>query len=70
MILTCLTGTCTSARRHRERRRTSGNTSAVQNLKACVIKLLKAFYEETDGRKPKRIIFYRDGISDSQFSEV
>ena len=42
----------------------------MQNLKACVIKLLKAFYQENDKRKPERIIFYRDGISDSQFPEV
>ena len=41
----------------------------MQNLKISVIKLLKAFYHEI-GCKPERIIFYRDGISDSQFSEV
>lgn len=41
----------------------------MQNLKISVIKLLKAFYQEIRG-KPERIIFYRDGISDSQFPEV
>ena len=41
----------------------------MQNLKACVMELLKAFYKE-NRCKPERIIFYRDGISDSQFPEV
>ncbi|KAL5732172.1 argonaute 1B [Ranunculus cassubicifolius] len=31
--------------------------------------LLKSFYVAT-GRKPKRIIFYRDGVSEGQFSQV
>ncbi|BAF12824.2 Os03g0682200 [Oryza sativa Japonica Group] len=31
--------------------------------------LLRSFYQET-GQKPSRIIFYRDGISEGQFSQV
>ncbi|KAF0908875.1 hypothetical protein E2562_028754 [Oryza meyeriana var. granulata] len=32
--------------------------------------LLVAFYNRNGGRKPKRIIFYRDGVSDGQFYQV
>uniref|UniRef100_I1PEF1 Piwi domain-containing protein n=1 Tax=Oryza glaberrima TaxID=4538 RepID=I1PEF1_ORYGL len=31
--------------------------------------LLRSFYQET-GQKPSRIIFYRDGVSEGQFSQV
>ncbi|XP_010688916.2 protein argonaute 16 [Beta vulgaris subsp. vulgaris] len=32
--------------------------------------LLKDFYVTSEGRKPKQIIVFRDGVSDSQFSQV
>lgn len=31
---------------------------------------IMAFFKSTRGVKPKHIIYYRDGVSDSQFSEV
>ncbi|XP_021865025.1 protein argonaute 16 isoform X2 [Spinacia oleracea] len=33
-------------------------------------KLLKDFYKTSDGQKPKQIIVFRDGVSNSQFSQV
>jgi eukaryotic translation initiation factor 2C len=34
-----------------------------------VVELLQKFYKET-GLKPERIVFYRDGVSQGQFSQV
>ena len=35
-----------------------------------VRELLIAFYKNTRGFKPTRIIFYRDGVSEGQFQMV
>jgi len=32
--------------------------------------ILRQFYRATGGRKPKRILFYRDGVSEGQFDIV
>lgn len=37
-----------------------------QGLKDTVKKLLLAFYRACDKRKPERLIFYRDGVSEGQ----
>ncbi|CAL1287887.1 unnamed protein product [Larinioides sclopetarius] len=42
----------------------------ILNLKEMVLELLKAFYKHTRGRKPEKIIFYRDGVSEGQFHQV
>ncbi|CAI2175449.1 1381_t:CDS:10 [Funneliformis geosporum] len=41
----------------------------ISSLKEMVQELLKVFYKETR-RKPERILFYRDGVSEGQFEEV
>ncbi|AQK44272.1 Protein argonaute 1 [Zea mays] len=41
----------------------------IQNLDGMIRELLISFYKRT-GKKPKRIIFYRDGISEGQFNHV
>jgi hypothetical protein len=41
----------------------------LQDLKVIVVNHLKAFYAKTK-QKPVRLIFYRDGVSEGQFSEV
>ncbi|XP_075737900.1 protein argonaute-4-like isoform X2 [Rhipicephalus microplus] len=41
----------------------------IRDLKDMMKELLKAFYRATK-RKPERIIFYRDGVSEGQFMEV
>ena len=38
----------------------------LQGLKDTVKKLLLAFYRACDKRKPERLIFYRDGVSEGQ----
>ncbi|KAJ3294810.1 eukaryotic translation initiation factor 2C, 2 [Borealophlyctis nickersoniae] len=38
-------------------------------MSLMVIELLKNFYQST-GRKPSRILYYRDGVSEGQFGEV
>ncbi|PWZ40147.1 Protein argonaute MEL1 [Zea mays] len=50
-----------SAQAHRE--------EIIQNLGGMIRELLISFYKRT-GKKPKRIIFYRDGISEGQFNHV
>ena len=44
----------------------SGRTEIIADLANMVKELLKTFYQ-TCGRKPERILFYRDGVSGSQF---
>ncbi|CAG8604681.1 6985_t:CDS:10 [Funneliformis mosseae] len=41
----------------------------ISSLKEMVQELLKVFYKETR-KKPERILFYRDGVSEGQFEEV
>uniref|UniRef100_A0A804RNZ4 Piwi domain-containing protein n=3 Tax=Zea mays TaxID=4577 RepID=A0A804RNZ4_MAIZE len=50
-----------SAQAHRE--------EIIQNLGGMIRELMISFYKRT-GKKPKRIIFYRDGISEGQFNHV
>ncbi|XP_042908422.1 protein argonaute-4 [Parasteatoda tepidariorum] len=42
----------------------------ILELKDMVKALLKAFYNHTMGKKPEKIIFYRDGVSDGHFQKV
>ncbi|CAG8594399.1 4778_t:CDS:10 [Diversispora eburnea] len=44
-------------------------TEIIVDLANMVKELLKTFYQ-TCGRKPERIIFYRDGVSEGQFRQV
>ncbi|XP_049274037.1 protein argonaute-1 isoform X2 [Rhipicephalus sanguineus] len=46
-----------------------GNVDIIRELKEMVKELLRAFYRATR-QKPQRIVFYRDGVSESQFLEV
>ena len=41
----------------------------ISSLKDMVQELLKIFYKETR-KKPGRILFYRDGVSEGQFEDV
>src|SRR5204863_6569865 len=47
----------------------SGRTEIIADLANMVKELLKTFYQ-TCGRKPERILFYRDGVSEGQFAAV
>ena len=40
------------------------------DLKGMVKSLLAEFYAVTNGRRPERLVFYRDGVSEGQFKEV
>jgi hypothetical protein len=44
-------------------------TEIITDLGNMVVELLKTFYQ-TCGQKPKRILFYRDGVSEGQFANV
>ncbi|KAJ3214795.1 hypothetical protein HDU67_001181, partial [Dinochytrium kinnereticum] len=46
-----------------------GRQEVIQDLNTMVIELLKTFYQ-TCGAKPERIVFFRDGVSEGQFTEV
>ncbi|KAJ3190960.1 hypothetical protein HK101_008206 [Irineochytrium annulatum] len=46
-----------------------GRQEVIQDLSSMVIELLKTFYQ-TCGAKPERIVFFRDGVSEGQFTEV
>ncbi|KAF9981230.1 hypothetical protein BGZ65_004181 [Modicella reniformis] len=47
----------------------TAKTETIADLGGMVVELLKNFYQ-TCGEKPERILFYRDGVSDGQFSEI
>jgi len=47
----------------------SARTEIIADLGNMVKELLKAFYK-TCSRKPERILFYRDGVSEGQFNQV
>ncbi|KAF9168361.1 Eukaryotic translation initiation factor 2C [Actinomortierella ambigua] len=47
----------------------TARTETIADLGGMVVELLKNFYQ-TCGQKPERILFYRDGVSDSQFAEI
>ncbi|KAG0229804.1 hypothetical protein BGW42_001330 [Actinomortierella wolfii] len=47
----------------------TARTETIADLGGMVVELLKTFYQ-TCGKKPERILFYRDGVSDSQFAEI
>ncbi|KAF6773610.1 hypothetical protein AHF37_07366 [Paragonimus kellicotti] len=42
----------------------------IDAMEVIVSELLKAYYRNTDGRFPTRLIFYRDGVSEGQFENV
>uniref|UniRef100_A0A061QLL7 Putative argonaute n=1 Tax=Cupiennius salei TaxID=6928 RepID=A0A061QLL7_CUPSA len=42
----------------------------IVDLKAMVLELMKTFYQHTRGKKPEKIIFFRDGVSEGQFEQV
>ncbi|KAF9539398.1 Eukaryotic translation initiation factor 2C [Mortierella hygrophila] len=47
----------------------AARTEMIADLKGMTVELLKSFYNSC-GQKPKKIIFYRDGVSEGQFAEV
>ncbi|KAJ3416061.1 eukaryotic translation initiation factor 2C, 2 [Chytridiales sp. JEL 0842] len=46
-----------------------GRQEVILDLASMVVELLKTFYQ-TCGAKPERICFFRDGVSEGQFSDV
>ncbi|KAF0528624.1 Piwi-domain-containing protein [Gigaspora margarita] len=46
-----------------------GKSEIIADLSGMIKQLLRTFYQSC-GRKPDRIVFYRDGVSDGQFAQV
>ncbi|KAJ3183568.1 hypothetical protein HDU85_001997 [Gaertneriomyces sp. JEL0708] len=46
-----------------------GRQEIIKELQSAAVELLRTFYQ-TSGSKPRRILFYRDGVSEGQFAEV
>jgi len=42
----------------------------IQDLKNMVLELLYAYRDRTQGKMPRRILFYRDGVGETQFDTV
>lgn len=42
----------------------------IEDTQDMVYRLLKRFYETNKGRKPEKLIYYRDGVSEGQFMDV
>ena len=42
----------------------------MQELKTIIKRLLLNFYRNTAGKKPEKLILYRDGVSEGMFNEV
>ncbi|KAF9193168.1 Eukaryotic translation initiation factor 2C [Haplosporangium sp. Z 11] len=47
----------------------TARTEIIADLGGMVVELLKTFYQNCH-KKPERILFYRDGVSEGQFAEV
>jgi hypothetical protein len=50
-------------------RQQASRTEIISDLANMVKDMLKTFYQ-TSGKKPERILFYRDGVSEGQFEQV
>ncbi|RKO83370.1 Piwi domain-containing protein, partial [Blyttiomyces helicus] len=46
-----------------------GRNEVIRDLSGMIVELLRTFYQFC-GSKPQRIVFYRDGVSEGQFTEV
>ena len=49
---------------------TEQNEEMINDMKDVVEKLLRKYYNTTGGRKPGRLIMFRDGVSEGQFQSV
>ncbi|KAI9295202.1 Piwi-domain-containing protein [Neoconidiobolus thromboides FSU 785] len=47
----------------------AGRSEIIADLAGMFVEILRNFYKQC-GQKPRRILFYRDGISDGQFASV
>jgi eukaryotic translation initiation factor 2C len=52
-----------------QRKARAGAAEIIEGLDTIMVKFLKEFIKRT-GHKPRKIIFYRDGVGDTQFAEV
>jgi Piwi domain len=67
-VVGSLDGTCS---RFASRIRIQGHrVEIISDLKGIIKELLLDFYRANGNRKPERLIFYRDGVSEGQFAEV
>ena len=62
-------GACRYATRFAARVIFQANRQEYIDLKDAAKELLREFYQNTN-HKPEKIIFYRDGVSEGQFSHV
>ena len=46
------------------------NEEVIHDMKNVTKKLLMKFHDENKGRKPEKIVMYRDGVSEGQFLVV
>ena len=46
------------------------NEEMIQDMQEVTVKLLKKFFEGSKGRKPEKLIMFRDGVSEGQFLKV
>lgn len=42
----------------------------IQHIEDMTLDLIREWYEKNDRRMPKEILFYRDGVSESQYAEI
>ena len=42
----------------------------IVDMQEITKKLLVNFFHKSGGRKPKRIVYYRDGVSEGQFEDI
>ena len=46
------------------------NEEIIQDMQEVTAKLLKKFFDASKGRKPEKLIMFRDGVSEGQFLKV
>ena len=45
------------------------NEEVIKDMKNATKNLLMKFYQANDGRKPEKLVMFRDGVSEGQVSE-
>lgn len=53
-----------------QRKADKGAAEVIQNFNEIVLRMLQMFERKTGGIRPRKIVYFRDGVGEGQFPEV